>query len=389
MKYLIIADSKNINYLDILKDFDLKEFAIIIAKNQLPETQHKKYTEMLGKLITIDNWANKISIWNTALQLLDNNHITEIAALNEEELLLAGALREHFHIDGMNYQQTMCFRDKVKMKQTAFANGIEVPFFAAVDNFLDIHNFIDKYGYNVILKPRASHSSQGLYFIRSQADVDKIISEKSEHEFSGMIIENIINGPMFQVDGLIKNGELVLSWPSVSINQWSDINNGLIVGRHFMEPGNNLLESLQEYTKKAIKAFPTLQNGVFQIEFFHDTQNNKFIFCEIAARVCGTRGREAWMQSFNIDLVKESILQQLHLPSDNSNYLKTPKNLAGYFLLPIRQKPLPEKMPLDVLEYFVPKKQTTYGGLVFFAAKNQADCLQIFEQINNWYAQLN
>lgn len=388
LKYIIIADAKKIDYFEILQSFDLKQFAIIIAENQLNAVQQQHYAKFFGKLILIDNWGNKLSIWNEAVKLLTAANIIKIAALNEEDLLLASALREHFKLDGMNYAQTMCFRDKVKMKQTAEANGVVVPFFAAVDNFLDIYNFLDKYGYNAILKPRDSHSSQGLYFIKSKQDAEQIVQAKAvAGGFSGMIIETIVDGPMFQVDGLIKNGELDLAWPSVSINQWSDINSGTIVGRHFIDPKNALLASLQTYTQKVIQAFPMPKNGVFQVEFFKDSQTGEFIFCEIAARVCGARGREAWQQSFNIDLTKESILQQLELPS-GQEYLKTPPNLAGYFLLPLSQKPLPTSMPVEVLEYFVPEKPTTYGGLVFFAGKNQEDCLRITNAIQNWYNQL-
>jgi len=94
-------------------------------------------------------------------------------ALEQLQLPLAEA-RALANVPGMKPDIARRFRDKDVMKDVLRAHGVPVAASQLVNSTAELHAFIDRVGYPIIVKPQAGVGSRGTHRIESRADLDAL-----------------------------------------------------------------------------------------------------------------------------------------------------------------------------------------------------------------------
>ena len=230
-------------------------------------------------------------------------------------------------------QAACAFRDKITMKQLAQAAGIKVPKFTILSLPTDLITFQQDVGFPFVLKPARGAGASGITILRNMGDVYECMSKLPESLHEGAyIMEEFIEGRVYHVDGIVKDGKILIAWPSVFIGSCLDAVHGSnLFGWHLLEKYNPLTKRLNQFTQKVIKALPTPDNVVFHLEAFVD-KNNQIRLCEIASRAGGAGINDDWIESFGIDLYKD--FARLQAGTYANMLAKEPSSITGWVLLP-------------------------------------------------------
>ena len=88
--------------------------------------------------------------------------IDRVVALDDFDVELAAALREHLRLPGMGETTVRHFRDKLAMRMKAREAGINVPDFIHVLNYDALHRFMENTPAPWVLKPRSMAGAIGI-----------------------------------------------------------------------------------------------------------------------------------------------------------------------------------------------------------------------------------
>src|SRR5262249_15589675 len=94
--------------------------------------------------------------------LMRSEKITHVIALDDYDVELGAALREHFRLPGIGQSTVRHFRDKLAMRVKARDLGIPVPDFPALWPHEDVRRFLASVPPPWLFKPRHEASSIGI-----------------------------------------------------------------------------------------------------------------------------------------------------------------------------------------------------------------------------------
>src|SRR5918992_2821792 len=134
--------------------------------------------------------------------------IDRIVPLDEFDLEIASALREHLRVPGMGETTVRYFRDKLAMRMLAREKGILVADFVAILNREKIGEFLEGVPPPWILKPRLSASAIGIKKVHGPADLWRLIDELGDKQ-SYHHLEQFIEGDVFHVDSVAWERDVV------------------------------------------------------------------------------------------------------------------------------------------------------------------------------------
>lgn len=338
-KIIILTHHNWIDFAGALHGFKLKNVTLVIPNGLYPEAKINKLRFDFDQVIEVKNYFGSSEVEYLCYTLLKNDpNYVRIIAPSEKDLLRAARLRDTFGLDGQPYDNAMIFRDKILMKTIANSAGIKVAPYAKVNSFLDIITFTEQHGYPVILKPIYGSGSEKTIKVDSYNALEAHVEQGylgDELCQSGFIVEKFVHGIIYQMDGILEDGQLTISWPSKCTNNWLEIQDGKVVGRYLLPSGHPMTNRLNEYTKNVVKAFPLPKEVAFHIEVFHENTTDELIFCEIASRVGGIRAGNIWKRGFGFNIQDEFVRIQAGIESCiGEDTPRTPGTLAGYLLFP-------------------------------------------------------
>lgn len=399
-KYLIVGTrNKKIPYARILHEVNAQDICLIVPEKWYSTEDLISLKEDYGSVFLCPFMQEKATAESVCFQVFKSFPYQRLITHTEKDILWAARLRDLLHIKGQPYKDALLLRDKLFMKEIVSQKGFKTPNFSKIESSSGLILFAEKFDFPIVVKPRRGTGSEGIHILNNLEDIYNF-SEKEldpQHE-SSWLAESYIEGTMYQIDAILEEGEIIVAWPSRSINRWLDIRTEKMVGRYFLEPENIMTQRLIQYAKDLIKIFPVEQRAIFHIEVFH-TQEDALVFCEIASRVGGLRGREAWIKSFNIDLGAQAIRAQAGLPFDLSSSFLEPQNISGYLLFPKKNGSLedaPEMCPISgVQEYTrfincmekqdVSQHVLDLSCVIVLTASSEKEYLQKTAEISKWY----
>jgi len=208
-------------------------------------------------------------------------------------MIRAATLRESFQLStGQCLSSTLKFRDKVIMKSIVEKAGLKVPAFAAIENAIDLYNFIQKHGYPVVVKPIRGYGSINTTVIRDEQKLNEFCVNGFGNVCDGpidMMAESFVNGQMYHIDGFVYENEPRLVWPSAYVNTVVNFDSNNYIAGYSLHSSNPLCRRIQEYVNASNKALAAVDGpGMFP---FHAevwvTPQNEIVFCEVASRTGG------------------------------------------------------------------------------------------------------
>ncbi|MBX9804521.1 MAG: hypothetical protein K2Y18_02065 [Alphaproteobacteria bacterium] len=299
-----------------LSEIRPEKLLLIAGDKYFSEQEKEGLAPFFNTIVRVKNYRDSGNLEMEVCNLYQQKPFQKIIAYHEYDLLRAARLREFFGLEGQNYQSALTFRNKILMKNILLRAGIKVPTFAPVYSPFDILDFTSKNGFPVVVKPVMGTGGDRATILRSLPDVEGFArSEKAFNDtyHTDLEIESFVEGTTYHVDGFIKDGRIIASWPSICLNHCIDLQVGKYVAHHHLEPQNPMVERLNRYAELVVKSLPTPTNTAFLLELFYNKAKDEIIFCEIAARV-GGGVKEMWPEAFGIDLEGEFIRMQAGLP---------------------------------------------------------------------------
>ena len=210
---------------------------------------------------------------------------------------------------GFSADQMSILRNKVTMKRHMAAAGVRVPEFLDIGRPMDAADLLARHG-SVILKPVDSMGSVGVHHVRSLEEL-KVLDATGPSVDSRYEAEQFIDGDMFHIDSVVRNGRPIVALPS----RYLDSNQDFPVGGQnrsvVIDPGL-LEETLLDFNRRVLAAVPWF-SGVTHHEVFVDRRGTA-TFCEIAGRPGGGGIVPAFAHRYGIDLTLTAILPQIGRP---------------------------------------------------------------------------
>ncbi|WP_394850534.1 hypothetical protein LZC95_24140 [Pendulispora brunnea] len=236
-----------------------------------------------------------------------------IVALDDFDVEIAGALREHFRHPGMGDSGARYFRDKLAMRQRAKEFGVPVPDFTGVFNYDEVRAFTQRTPAPWMNKPRSQASAAGITKVKSEEQLWRLIEEQGDAQ-SFHLLEQYLPGDVFHVDSLVVKGKVIFELAHRCGDPPFDVaHGGGIFSTTTLDRNSEQAAQLREMNERVIAALG-LEYGSAHTEFILGRHDNRFYFLESGARVGGAHiaecieaasGINPWAEWANIEIDRD------------------------------------------------------------------------------------
>jgi biotin carboxylase len=212
--------------------------------------------------------------------------IDRIVALDDFDVELAAALREHLRLPGMGETTVRHFRDKLAMRMVARENGIEVPDFVPVLNYDTLRRFMEATPAPWVLKPRSMAGAIGIQKIHRADELWAAIERLGDLQ-SYYLLEQFVAGDIFHVDCIVSEKEVVFAIasgygrPPMEVSHGGGIFTTRILERESADAQRLVAEN------QRVMAALGMVRGVSHTEFIKSNADGRIYFLETSARVGG------------------------------------------------------------------------------------------------------
>lgn len=236
--------------------------------------------------------------------LARTEHIDRIVPLDEFDLEMASALREHLRIPGMGETTVRHYRDKLAMRMRAREQGVLVPDFVPILHHEPIRRFLETVPAPWVLKPRFSASAIGIHKLGDPEQVWRVIEELGDKR-SFHLLERFVPGRVYHVDSLAWNREIVFSEANGYVSPPFEVyhGGGMFCTRTLPREGDEA-QALRAADRQVLEAMGMVR-GAMHTEFIRADEDGRFYFLETAARVGGANIVEMVEAATGINLWRE------------------------------------------------------------------------------------
>lgn len=340
----------------------------------------------LNEVRTVGDDAQAEEYIRAVVNIAGTKQIDRVVGLDEFDVLTAAKAREHLQLGGMTSSHALRFRDKLAMRNVAFAAGIPCPEYAGVFHPKAINSYLDSGSGPWVVKPRSEVSAFGIRKCETKEDVWnalKAIDARNtwrDHP-SQFLIEKFIAGSVFHVDSVVYNGKVMTcgvsqyGTPPFSVTHYGGVFTSSIVP--YKTAARSKLEKLNA---ELLKAF-NYQQGVSHAEFLQSADDGKFYLLEVACRVGGAYIANVLEHACNFNLWREWAKLETSTPENPYKLPKLRKDFAGVALaLANQDNPDTSQYTDDEIVYRVSKPK--HVGLIFYSKKEKR-----LEELLNLYSE--
>jgi len=277
--------------------------------------------------------------------LARGERIDAIVALDEFDLEIVAALREHLRIPGMGETTMRLFRDKLAMRVRAQEAGILVPEFAPVHNDEEVHEFTDRVPVPWVLKPRLSASAIGIHKVEDAGQLWRTLETLGDQR-SFHLIERFVPGEVYHVDALAWDRRVVFAEVNAYLSPPFEVyhGGGLFCTRTLPRGGAEWSE-LEELNQEVVSSFGMVR-GALHTEFIR-AADGRFHFLETAARVGGANIVEMVEAATGVNLWRE--WARLEVASARGEEYAAPSSRSEYagLLISLARQEWPDTSAFD------------------------------------------
>jgi biotin carboxylase len=281
-------------------------------------------------------WDKQQTI-NAVSYLARTELIDRIVPLDDFDLEMAAALREHLRIPGMGETTTRYFRDKLAMRRQAATKGLNIPDFIHVLNHQAVNDFLDRVSGPWVLKPRFMAGAIGIKKVYSKDEFWTIVNTLGDDQ-SNYLLEKYIPGHIFHVDSVVSEREVLFAVASRYGRPPMDVSHeGGVFTTKLLERGTDLEAGLLDKNKLVLSAMGLLR-GVSHTEYIQGRDDGKIYFLETSARVGGAHIADLVEAGTGVNLWAE--WAKIEIDGGSGNYSLSParQNYAGLLVSLARQE---------------------------------------------------
>jgi biotin carboxylase len=322
--------------------------------------------DSLDDLYAVPNDASPPLFIDLVAFLSKRMKVDRVIALEEFDVVTAALIREHLCMPGLSASDAKVFRDKLLMAVRSQKAGITVPDFVPLINPDDISHYLETIPAPWIIKPRSDVSAIGIKKVDQPEQVWQTIEEMNKREnlrerASYYVLARFIAGEVFHVDSVVNRGKVAFS----GVNQYGRPpmqvahQGGAYISRT-VSHGSTDEKTLVDINKKLVKALG-LEHGATHAEFIKSTEDGRFYFLEIAARVGGAYIADVLEAASGINLWRE--WARIEVNQTTRSLKPSRKEYAGIILsLAKQEQPDTSAYTDDEIVYRVKKRH--HAGLI-------------------------
>lgn len=281
--------------------------------------------------------TNKEEVIRSVSYLCRTETIDRIIPLDDFDVEIASALREHMRMAGMGDTTARHFRDKLAMRVATVEKGILSPGFTGLFNHEAIHSFAQRVPAPWLLKPRSQAGSAGIKKVHSEEELWQLIDSLGDDQ-SNYILEQFIPGDIYHVDAITTDHQVRF----VEVSKYGSppldiIQKGGIFMTSVMDRALPEVNELYQLNRDVLTALH-LRRGVSHTEFIRSRADGRFYFLETGARVGGAYIADVVEHASGVNLWTE--WAKLEIAGDQLSY-EVPtgkKEYAGIVLCLARQE---------------------------------------------------
>jgi hypothetical protein len=277
-----------------------------------------------------------------------------VIALAEVDLLRVARIKDRLNGSMTCYEEsTLLYRDKFLMKQRLAQHGIAINPMSVIASACGLQDFIEQYGYPVVVKPRDGRGSGGVCILLDDFNLREYLQAQETTTFHNLMVEKYIDAPLLNVNGLYVDGQPIIISPVRSTVTCLDFLAGQSLGFQMLSQKNPLHERCVTLTRNIIeRALPPLGTMMFHLEVFFD--GNNLTVCEIACRLGGCSVNQELTEAFGINPRLTLIEAEKGGDASSLKELVLPLRLLGQLNIPPGSGKLidvPESIDLPFVRY--------------------------------------
>jgi biotin carboxylase len=258
-----------------------------------------------------DRTWDQTDLFKSVSYIARHREIDRIVALDDFDVEVAAALREHLRVPGMGQTTVRFFRDKLAMRMKAQEAGILVPEFVHVLNHGRVQRFMDRVPGPWVLKPRSMAGAIGIRKVHSQEEFWPIIDTLGDMQ-SHYLLEQFIPGDVFHVDTIMLDGILKFAIASGYGRPPMEVaHQGDVFTTRILERDSVIAADLLRSNAQMLPALG-LCRGISHSEFIRGHADRRIYFLETSARVGGAHIAELVQAASGLNLWSEWAKLELH-----------------------------------------------------------------------------
>jgi hypothetical protein len=257
--------------------------------------------DSLDDVFALPSFADERAVVHGVAYLARTTRFDRVVALDDFDVELAAALREHFRLPGLGTSTARLFRDKLAMRVRAKECGVRVPEFTGTANNDRVNEFLARVPPPWLLKPRGQASAAGIVKCHHPDEVWRKLDSLGD-ERSSFVLERMVPGDVYHVDSLVAEGKVVFA----EVNRYQRpllevYHQGGIYATATVPRDRPEVVALRNVNERVLTGFG-LARGASHTEFLRGSDDGEFYFIETSARVGGANTAEMVAAATGVNL---------------------------------------------------------------------------------------
>ena len=260
--------------------------------------------DILDEVYLMPSLYEREPVLNAVSYLARSERIDRIIPLDELNVEMAAALREHLQISGLEESRARLFRDKLAMRRQAERQGVLLPRFTALFPYADVRQFLNDVPGPWVLKPRTEASAVGIRKLRQADELWPLLEELGDRQ-SHHLLEQFIAGDVYHADAIVVHGQVVFCEAHRYFRPPLDVYQGGGLFRTSTLPRDRGEDEQLRLITAEVATALGLDHGIMHAEFIRAQAVGRFYVLESAARVGGAYINELIEAATGVNLWRE------------------------------------------------------------------------------------
>lgn len=277
-------------------------YVILLTKEKLKDEPWPR--ESIDEVYYIPDTTKRPDIIYAVSYLARSRQIDRLLPLDDYDVEVVAALREHLRVPGMGETTVRYFRDKLAMRVQARDKDFLVPDFVHVLNYDRLREFMARVPAPWVLKPRSEAGAMGIKKIHNSEELWRWLDQLGDQQ-SFFLLEQYVPGEVFHVDSIIWEREVVFTIASQYGRPPMNVahEGGIFITRNLSRESEDS-KALLALNRDVMAALNMLR-GVTHAEYIKAHADGRFYFLETAARVGGANIAETVEAATGLNLWRE------------------------------------------------------------------------------------
>jgi hypothetical protein len=266
-------------------------------------------------------------ITNTVTYLVRSRKFARLIALDNFNVQIAAALREHLRIPGMGVTTACYFGDRLAARLRASHMGISVPAFTPVANYDELRQFMKAVSSPWLLTPRSESWGCASRQLDESEQVWRVLEALGDDQ-SGFLLEQSIQGERLHVNSLTADGDVVFSAVSPYRGAWSESAEASeLTPRTQKSSSRPDIERLRS-ANTALLSSMRMVRGVTHTEFIRSKATGELYFMQTSASVDDRCVADMMKETHGLNLWRE--WARLEVAAMRGERYVLPSSASGY-----------------------------------------------------------